>query len=183
MASLVQPHPADNETIATVMQCHGDTAHTLIRTTGSLQACFLSLTLLFNFFSFFLFYWHTLCLCLFNKWKDKYMFSHSLSIVPVIITGIKHVTNTAISSNISTQRQYQLQNRRARGPFWYISVSLTNEQFKKKEQELQVLARYEGAKETVCVYVCAPYMRPRFPQEPTAASRFLGIWKDFKIIT
>lgn len=57
---------------------------------------------------------------------------------------------------------------------WYISVSLTYEQFKKKEQEL---------KETVCVYVCAPYMRPRFPQEPTAASRFLGIWKDFKIIT
>lgn len=28
MASLVQPHPADNETIATVMQRHGDTAHT-----------------------------------------------------------------------------------------------------------------------------------------------------------
>lgn len=51
MAGLVQPHPADNETIATVMQRHGDTAHThthtLIRTTGSRRACAVSLFYLF----------------------------------------------------------------------------------------------------------------------------------------
>lgn len=51
MAGLVQPHPADNETIATVMQRHGDTAHThthtLIRTTGSRRACAVSLLYLF----------------------------------------------------------------------------------------------------------------------------------------
>lgn len=45
MASRLQPHPADNETIATVMRHHGDAAHTLIRATGSPRACALSLSL------------------------------------------------------------------------------------------------------------------------------------------
>lgn len=44
MAGLVQPHPADNETIATVMQRHGDTAHTRTHSLGQQEAVGLALS-------------------------------------------------------------------------------------------------------------------------------------------